>query len=112
VDLRRRLAADVAPDEESGASGRLLVLACAGEQLAARVDRVVDVRAVAPDEVAPAPAMVQGVAGDFVLGVLRRDGAMVFVLDVPRLFSVEERDRLRDASAALAAARESHSALA
>ena len=28
--------------------------------------------------------------------VLRRDGAMVFVLDVPRLFSVEERDALRD----------------
>jgi chemotaxis signal transduction protein len=55
---------------------------------------------------------VQGVAGDFVLGVLRRDGAMVFVLDVPRLFSVEERDRLRDASAALAATRNSHSALA
>jgi purine-binding chemotaxis protein CheW len=99
VDLRRRLAGAGVPDEEAGAPGRLLVLARGGELLAARVDRVLDVRAVATDDVAPAPAMVQEVAGDFVLGVTRRDGAMVFVIDVPRLFSLEEHDRLQSVGA-------------
>ncbi len=100
VNLRRRLAASGALDEGSAAAGRLLVLSCGGELLAARVDRVVDVRAVAAGDVVPAPALVQGVAGDFVLGVTRRDESMVFVLDVPRLFSLEERDALREASRA------------
>lgn len=112
VDLRRRLAAGGAAGEAAGTGGRLLVLVGDGEWLAARVDRVVDVRAVAEGDVAAAPAMVQGRAGEFVRGVFRRDGTMVFVLDVARLFSLEERDALRAAATPLHGGRHADVALA
>lgn len=93
IDLRRRFGlADADPEARRGAggAGRLLLLSCGDDCVAAAVDRVVDVRAVAEGEIAPPPRLVRGVAGDFVKGMVRRDDWMVLVLDIPRLLSPEE----------------------
>lgn len=101
VALRRRLGL---PAERGEGSGRLLLLSCNGDLLAATVDRVVDVRAVAEADLVPPPALVHGVTGEFLLGMMRRDDAMVFVLDVPRLFTLDERAAVRTSAALVAPA--------
>lgn len=93
VDLRRRLGLDGVPGP---GTRRLLVLSLGDDVMAAAVDRVVDVRPVAEDEVTPPPGIVRGLAGECLLGVLRRDDTMVLVLDVPRLLQPDDRRLLDD----------------
>ncbi len=103
LDLRRRLGAT---GEGDAASGRLLLLTSHDDVVAAAVDRVVDVRPVADAEVAPPPALVRDAAGAFLCGVVRRNDAMVFVLDAERLLGSDDSHVFdpREAEAAIAAA--------
>lgn len=103
LDLRRRLGVTGQGDP---ASGRLLLLAAHDEVVAAAVDRVVDVRPVADAEIAPPPALVRDAAGEFLCGMVRRNDAMVFVLDAERLLASDNSQvcDLRAAEAALATA--------
>ncbi len=87
IDLRRRFGL---PGDAAAAGGRLLVLALGDEVVAAAVDRVVDVRPVADEEIAPPPRLVRGMAGEFLHGVMRRADGMVFVLDVARLLTPDD----------------------
>jgi len=93
VNLRQRFGAGSA-GSSTEPSRRLLLLTLGDEVIAAAVDRVVDVRAVAPEEIAPPPALVQGITGDFLRGLVRRNDALVLVLDVTRLFSTDDRAML------------------
>ncbi|MBK9407872.1 MAG: chemotaxis protein CheW [Gemmatimonadetes bacterium] len=91
IDLRRRFGL-VEGDGRAPTSGggRLLLLSLGADVVAAAVDRVVDVRAVAEGEIASPPRLVRGVAGEFLKGMVRRDDVMVLVLDIPRLLSPDE----------------------
>jgi purine-binding chemotaxis protein CheW len=88
IDLRKRFGLDGGAVE---GGGRLLLLSLGTEVVAAAVDRVVDVRAVADSEVAPPPRLMRGVSGEFLRGVVRRGESMVLVLDVPRLIGPDDR---------------------
>lgn len=91
IDLRRRFALDAGEHPAvPGGGGRLLLLSLGDDVVAAAVDRVVDVRAVADGDIAPPPRLLRGVAGEFLKGMVRRDDLMVLVLDVPRLLSPDE----------------------
>lgn len=120
IDLRQRfamaggvgeaapsMAEDCAGRGGSGsAPGRLLVLSLGSEVVAAAVDRVVDVRAVMTSDIAPPPALVRGVTGEFLTGMVRRDAQVVYVLDIPKLLSPDEHrvlDGYRAAPVAAAA---------
>ncbi|HEX4935610.1 MAG TPA: chemotaxis protein CheW [Gemmatimonadaceae bacterium] len=109
IDLRQRFAlpspAEGAPpaarrviplgaNPDGSVGGRLLVLSCGDDVVAAAVDRVVDVRSVAEGELAPPPRLVRGVTGEFVKGMVRRDAQVVHVLDIPRLLSPDEHRAL------------------
>ena len=91
VDLRRRLGA--APLETSMQT-RLLLLAIDGDWCGMIVDQVMDVRAYAPADLAPPPALVRGLAGALVVGTLRRANALVLLLDAAQLFTAAERESL------------------
>lgn len=91
VDLRRRFGGG---ETTAGAQARLLVLAIGGEWVGAVVDQVLDIRPVQPNDIAPPPPMVAGIAGEFLLGVTRRDGALVVVIDAQRMFEATERATL------------------
>jgi purine-binding chemotaxis protein CheW len=96
VDLRRRFGVDApAPSAQS----RLLILSTQGEWVGALVDQVLDIRAVAPGDIAPPPAVVRGIAGEYLRGVVRRGDVLVVVLDVERLFASSERLDLATATA-------------
>lgn len=88
VDMRRRLgAAVVGADVQT----RLLLLTVNGDWCGMVVDQVLDVRPYAPAELAPPPALVRGLAGELILGTLRRGDALVLLLDAPQLFTAAER---------------------
>jgi purine-binding chemotaxis protein CheW len=97
VDLRRRLGVTACqPDPQT----RLLILAVGGDWCGLIVDRVLDVRRYAPEDLAPPPALVRGLAGALVCGTLRRGDDLVVLLDAGHLFSATERRALDAVDAA------------
>ncbi len=95
VDLRRRFEL---PDAPEGVERRVLVAGSGADAVGLLVDRVVEVTPVAGglDE---APALFRGLAREYLLGILRRDGGLVIVLDVARLLTATERITLQQALA-------------
>ena len=101
IDFRRRFSAPVtAPSAQT----RLLVLSREGEWMAAIVDQVLDVRPVGPDDIAPPPPLVSGLAGEYLRGVVRREGTLVVVLDVDRILGAGDARSLRESLEAGSAA--------
>lgn len=88
IDLRRRFGL---PADAPGSQARLIVLSTAGDFAAAIVDAVLDVRRVAPDEMAAPPALFRGLAAEYLRGLVQRDGELVVVLDAERLLTTQER---------------------
>ena len=88
IDLRRRfeLPAGDRPD-----AARILVFNVGAEWVAATVDAVVDVSAVADGAVVPPPAFFHGLAGEYLRGLVRRGDRLVLLLDAARLLSATER---------------------
>lgn len=97
IDLRRRFG--VAAIDITDKT-RCLVLSVGGEWVGAVVDAVLDVRTVGEGELAPAPSLFRGLAGDYMQGMVRRGEDLVVVLDVARLFTTTEPLLPADAGAA------------
>jgi purine-binding chemotaxis protein CheW len=88
INLRRRFEL---PDAPVPSDGRILVLTVEDEWVAATVDGVLDVSALDPSRIAPPPSLFRGLAASYLRGVVRRNDRLVVFLDVPRLFSADER---------------------
>jgi purine-binding chemotaxis protein CheW len=88
INLRRRFEL---PDAPVPSDGRILVLTVEDEWVAATVDGVLDVSALDPSRIAPPPSLFRGLASSYIRGVVRRNDRLVVFLDVPRLFSADER---------------------
>jgi purine-binding chemotaxis protein CheW len=88
IDLRRRFGIAA---REATAQTRLVVMSAGGCWIAAVVDQVLDVRPIAPNEIAPPPPLVRGLAGTYLHGVVSRNGQLVVVLDTERIFNSIER---------------------
>ena len=95
IDLRQRF--ELSPSE-AGAATRILVLAVGEEWVGAVVDAVFEVASVTPADVAPPPSLFRGVAGEYLRGVVRRDGQLVVLLDVARVLSTNDRLALERAT--------------
>lgn len=92
IDLRRRFELEVSA---IGPHTRILVLSSGEELVAVIVDAVLDVRPLEEGDLAPPPELFRGLAGEYLRGLTRRDGALVVVLDVGRLLSSRERLALK-----------------
>ena len=93
IDLRRRFAAT---SLEITGQTRLVVMSSGDDWVAAIVDQVLDVRPVAAGDITPPPSLVQGLAGEYLRGVVRRDQQLVVVLNTDRLLSATESLALAD----------------
>lgn len=99
IDLRRRFEMDAAMRDPHA---RMLVLTSDAELVAIVVDAVLDVRAVADEDLSEPPPFFRGLAGEYLRGLARRNGSLVVVLDAARLLSSRERLVLEPASRATA----------
>lgn len=88
IDLRLRFELPEAPT--NGAT-RLMVLTSDGEWIAAVVDAVLEVVSIGTTPLAPPPPLFDGMAADFLKGILRRNDRLIIVLDVTRLLAIRDR---------------------
>ena len=88
LDLRRRFEL---PDATSLEERRMVIFGTADGYIAAVVDRVLDVKGVDPADLEAPPALVRGLAREYVRAVFRRDGCLTILLDAARLLSATER---------------------
>jgi purine-binding chemotaxis protein CheW len=84
IDLRRRFSLAA---ETPGPQARVVICSANGVQAALLVDAVLDVRPVAPGDLADPPALFRGLAAEYLKGLTRRQGALVVVLDLERLLA-------------------------
>jgi purine-binding chemotaxis protein CheW len=88
VNLRRRFEMD---DIEVRNETRILILHSEGEWIGAVVDAVTAVTPFDAATVAPPPRLFRGLAGEYLMGIVRMSDRLVIFLDVERLLSSTER---------------------
>jgi purine-binding chemotaxis protein CheW len=100
LDLRRRFELR---EPTAGPTTRVLVLNAGGGWVAVVVDAVLEVAAYDASQLAAAPALFRGLAGEYLQGLVRHAERLVILLDVERLLSATERLRLEQATAGASA---------
>ena len=96
INLRRRFEMPAAP---IGGDTRILIFNVGGEWIGGIVDAVLDVASLDAGKLAPPPPIFRGLAGEYLLGIVRRGDRLVVFLDVARLLSTGERLVLDEAAA-------------
>ncbi|HET9152005.1 MAG TPA: chemotaxis protein CheW [Gemmatimonadales bacterium] len=95
VDLRKRLEAPASVADET----RVIVIGLEGERVGVVVDAVHEVLRVDAGVIAAPPAIVRGLAAEYITGVANLDGRAVVLLNARRLFTSAERLALQQAEA-------------
>lgn len=95
VDLRKRLSLTATIGEET----RLMILEIEAQRVGFLVDQVIEVLRVDSGAIAAPPAVVRGLAAEFISGILSRGERMVVILNAARLLSSRERLSLTEVGA-------------
>lgn len=93
VDLRKRINLPAEYVEET----RVMVLAFEDNQVAVVVDQVVEVLRVDARTITQPPAMVRGLAAEYISGIISRPPRTIVVLNAARLLNSTERLALTEA---------------
>lgn len=107
VDLRTKFGM---PATESTSQTVIIVVQIASGQssltMGVLVDEVLEVRAIPEADIEPPPALPQDIDTSFILGVGKTDKHIVFLLDIDRVLTVDERSEVLASTADSAAALE------
>lgn len=96
IDLRKRFElADAKIREET----RLMVIECEDLAVAVIVDAVLEVRRVAAEAVSPPPAVVRGLAAEYIQGIIAVPQRTIVLLQTAKLLTSSERIALEAANA-------------
>ena len=93
IDLRRRFGRESRLD---GASSRILVFSTQPDWMAAVVDSVSEVVTVDAATIVPPPALVRGLSGAYLLGMVTHRQQVVLVLDIAKVLSAQESLQLHE----------------
>lgn len=93
VDLRKRLGVEAPLKDET----RIIVLDMEGGRIGIVVDAVTEVMQIGAGEVATPPPIVQGLAADYITGLVGRDARTVIVLNIGKLLASKEKLALQAA---------------
>jgi purine-binding chemotaxis protein CheW len=96
VDLRCRFGL---PEGASNENTRIMVLNVQGKTIGIIVDAVSEVLRVSREQIAPPPSTVASLGSEYLTGLVRLEDRLLILLDLDRLFAVEE---LADLNAAVA----------
>lgn len=100
IDLRRRFGVDVG---ERTDQNRIIVVEVEGKVLGFIVDRVHEVLRIKRSIVDPAPSMATSIESDFIAGVGKLEDRLLILLDLQKLFSACDMERISAATAGMAA---------
>jgi purine-binding chemotaxis protein CheW len=87
IDLRKRFELGAPQREET----RTVVLEADGIAVAVVVDAVLEVVRIAADSVAATPAVVRGLAAEYIQGIITLGGRTIILLQTGRLLTSSER---------------------
>lgn len=87
IDLRRRLNVEAATREET----RIVLVDWDDGKVGLVVDEVLELLKVPVSEVTAPPAIVQGLAAEFVNGIVARSGSTIIVFALQKLLTSKER---------------------
>lgn len=87
IDLRKRLGVAAPLRDET----RIVVLEWEGARVGAVVDGVTEVMQIGAAEVMPPPAIVQGLAAEYITGLVGREQRTIVVLNTGRLLTSKEK---------------------
>lgn len=88
IDLRKRFEIGRAQVDDHT---RIMVVECDGQPVGAVADAVTAVLRVSAASIAPPPAVVRGLAAEYVQGVITLPGRVVILLQATRLLTSTER---------------------
>lgn len=93
ISLRRRFGLD---DRMSDRDSRILVMEVGGGLTGFVVDAVAEVIRISAEDVQPPPSMVisSNIGQEFITGVFNHAERLLIIMDIDRMFSAEERERL------------------
>lgn len=95
VDLRKRLGVAAGVDDET----RTIIILLGGDRVGVVVDQVREVIRIDAGRITAPPAMVRGLAAEFIVGIAPLDDRMLILLNVRRLFTTTERVALQKVTA-------------
>jgi len=78
----------------------VIIVQIEGRQVGLIGDRVLDIVSVDAAQVQPVPRTAEGVTSDFLSGLLTHDDAMIALIDLPNLLSVQDVDAAASVQAA------------
>jgi purine-binding chemotaxis protein CheW len=87
IDLRKRLGVDAPLKDET----RIIVLDMDGGRIGMVVDAVTEVTQVGAADVSAPPPIVQGLAADYISGLVGRDSRTIIVLNTGKLLASKEK---------------------
>jgi purine-binding chemotaxis protein CheW len=93
VDLRKRLGVEAPLKDET----RIIVLDMEGGRIGIVVDAVTEVMQIGAGDVATPPPIVQGLAADYITGLVGRDARTIIVLNTGKLLASKEKLALQTA---------------
>lgn len=96
IDLRKRFELKDAPVREET---RMVVVEADGLQVAVVVDAVLEVARVSAESVSPPPAVVRGLAAEYIQGIITLGRRTVILLQTGRLLTSGERIALESVHA-------------
>lgn len=90
VNLRSRFGME----PRFGGTGKLMIISVAGRLVALAVDDVEEVISVPVHAIVPPPELVEGVGGEYLVGVCLVNALLYLILDIDTLFTPAERREL------------------
>ncbi len=91
IDLRKRFALGSA--EHTGQT-RIVVVNVASRVMGVVVDGVSEVMRLAEEQIEPPPPVVAGIGHEYLQGVGKVQGRLLILLDLDRILSAQEQDRI------------------
>ena len=96
VDLCKRFRVGDSSSVEEAAR-RIIVVNMAEQNIGVLVDGVSEILRIPDESIEPTPPIVAGGIADFIRGVAKVDNRLIIVLDIDKVFSVEEKAVLAEA---------------
>ncbi|MEA3286985.1 MAG: chemotaxis protein CheW [Candidatus Marinimicrobia bacterium] len=87
IDLRQKFGIK---QKELNEKMRVVIVESQGENMGLLVDRIDDIVVADPKLIEPPPSNVSGVTGEYFTGILKTDTALISILDIHNLLSIEK----------------------
>jgi len=91
IDLSRKFGID---SSGMGSTNRAIIIEIEGKEVGLAIDSVSHVIKIDTDEIEPPPPIVKGITGKYIVGIAKIERGFVVILDIKRIFSVEELESL------------------